>query len=63
METTVILKIRNTLLTAVVFGNLDFSTDGEIGLELNHENYILFDKSSEERIASGSLEISLHEMS
>jgi multiple sugar transport system ATP-binding protein len=62
METTVILKIRNTMLTAVVFGNLDFSTDGEIGLELNHENYILFDKSSEERIASGLLEISLNEM-
>ena len=62
METTVILKIRNTVLTAVVFGNLDFPTDGEIGLELNHENYILFDKSSEERIALVCLEISLNEM-
>ena len=63
METTVILKLGNTLLTAVVFGGLDFSTDGEIGIELNHENYILFDKSSEKRIAVGSLEISLNEMS
>jgi multiple sugar transport system ATP-binding protein len=63
METTVILKIRNTLLTAVVFGNLDFSADGELGLELNHENYLLFDKSSEQRIALGSLEISLHDKS
>ena len=62
METTVIMKIKNTVLTAVVFGNLDFSTDGEIGLELNHENYILFDKSSEEKIAIGSLEISLNEV-
>jgi multiple sugar transport system ATP-binding protein len=61
METTVILKIRNTMLTAVAFGNLDFSTDGEIGLELNHKNYILFDKSGEEMIALGSLEISPHE--
>ena len=60
METTVILKIRNTMLTAVVFGNLDFSTDGEIGLELNHDNYILFDRISEEMIAFGSLKISLN---
>lgn len=62
METTVILKIGNTLLTAVAFGNLDFSTDGEIGLELNQENYILFDKSSKKRIAIGLLEISLNKM-
>ena len=61
METTVILQIRDTLLTSVVFGNLDFSTDGEIGLELNHDNYILFDKSSEKRIGAGSLTVSLKE--
>jgi multiple sugar transport system ATP-binding protein len=59
METTVILKIKNTLLTSVVFGGLDFPVDGEIGLELTHDNYILFDKNSEENIATGSLRVSM----
>jgi multiple sugar transport system ATP-binding protein len=59
METTVVLKIKNTLLTAVVFGGADFSVDSEIGLELDHDKYILFDKTSEEKIATGSLTVSL----
>ena len=61
METTVILKTRNTLLTSVVFGSLDFAVDAEIGLELNHDNYILFDTSSEENIASGALSVSMRD--
>jgi multiple sugar transport system ATP-binding protein len=61
METTVILKIRNTMLTSVVFGSLDFPVDAEIGLELNHDNYILFDTSSEENIASGALSVSMRD--
>ena len=61
METTVILKINNTLLTSVVFGGTDFPVDGEMGLELNHDNYILFDKSSEQNIATGSLLVSLRD--
>ena len=59
METTVILKIKNTLLTSVVFGSLDFPVDAEIGLELDHDNYILFDKSSQLNIATGSLSVSM----
>lgn len=59
METTVILKIENTLLTAVVFGGMDFPVDSEIGFELNHDNYILFDKISQENIATGSLDVSM----
>ena len=61
METTVILKIKNTLLTSVVFGSLDFPVDAEIGLELDHDSYILFDKSSEENIATGSLHVSMRD--
>jgi len=61
METTVILKIENTLLTAVVFGGMDFPVDSEIGLELNHDNYILFDKISQENIATGSLGVSMRD--
>jgi len=59
METTVILKIKNTLLTSVVFGGHDFPVDGEIGLEMDQDSYILFDKTSEENIATGSLSVSL----
>ena len=61
METTVILKIKNTLLTSVVFGSLDFPVDTEIGLELDHDSYMLFDKSSEENIATGSLGVSMRD--
>jgi len=57
METTVILKMNNTLLTSVVFGGTDFPVDGEMGLQLAHDNYILFDKDSEENIAIGSLTV------
>jgi multiple sugar transport system ATP-binding protein len=59
METTVIVKIKNTLLTSVVFGGHDFPVDGEIGFELDQDSYILFDKTSEENIATGSLSVSL----
>lgn len=61
METTVIVKVKNTLLTSVVFGGQDFPVDGEMGLELNHNNYILFDKSSGDNIAAGSLTVSIRE--
>ena len=59
METTVIVKIKNTLFTSVVFGGHDFPVDGEIGLELDQDSYLLFDKTSEENIATGSLSVSL----
>ena len=59
METTVILKINNTLFTSVVFGGTDFPVDGEIGLELDHDSYLLFDKTSGENIGTGSLSVSL----
>lgn len=57
METTVIVKIGNTLLTSVVFGGQDFPVDGDIGLEMEHDNYILFDKKSGENITTGSLKV------
>jgi len=59
METTVILKINSTLLTSVVFGGHDFPVDGEIGFELDQGSYLLFDKTSEENISTGSLSVAL----
>lgn len=61
METTVLLKLKNILLTSVVFGGHDFPVDGEIGLELVDDNYILFDKNSARNIASGPLVMSLRD--
>jgi multiple sugar transport system ATP-binding protein len=58
METTVMLKLKNILLTSVVFGAQDFPVDGDIGLELIDDNYILFDKESQETITSGPLIVS-----
>ena len=57
METIVIVKVKDTLLTSVAFGGLDYEVDSEIGLSLNHDNYILFDKSSGVSLARGSLQI------
>ena len=59
METTVLVKIKNTLITSVVFGGMDFSVDSEIGLTLDHDNYLLFDKTSRKNIATGSLHVSM----
>jgi len=61
METTVMVKTGNSLLTSVVFGGQDFPVDGWTGVELNHDNYILFDKSSGENIATGTLTVALRE--
>ena len=57
METIVIIKIKETYLTSVVFGGLDFKVDSEIGMSLSSDNYFLFDKSSGSLMAAGSLSV------
>jgi multiple sugar transport system ATP-binding protein len=57
METIVIIRIKETYLTSVVFGGLDFKVDSEIGMSLSSDNYFLFDKSSGSLIAAGSLSV------
>lgn len=57
METIVMVRIKDTLLTSVAFGGLDYEVDSEIGLSLNYDNYILFDKTSGSNIATGSLKM------
>jgi len=57
METIVIVKVKDTLLTSVAFGGLDYEVDSEIGLSLNYDNYILFDKTGGGNIAAGSLKM------
>jgi multiple sugar transport system ATP-binding protein len=55
METIVIVRVKDTLLTSVAFGGLDFEVDSEIGLSLDYGNYILFDKNSGSNMTTGSL--------
>lgn len=57
METVVIVRVKNTLLTSVAFGGLDYKVDSKIGISLDYDNYILFDKSSGGNMATGSLKI------
>jgi multiple sugar transport system ATP-binding protein len=57
METIVIIRIKETYLTSVVFGGLDFKVDSEIGMSLSSDNYFLFDKISGSLIAAGSLSV------
>jgi len=57
METIVMIRIKDTLLTSVVFGGQDFDVDSEISLTFDHDNYILFDKDSGQKIAAGILRI------
>ena len=57
METIVIIRIKETYLTSVVFGGLDFKVDSDIGMSLSSDNYFLFDKSSGSLIAAGSLSV------
>ncbi len=57
METIVMIKIRDTLLTSVAFGGQDFDVDSDIGLTFDHDNYLVFDKDSGEKIAAGTLTI------
>jgi multiple sugar transport system ATP-binding protein len=57
METIVMIRIKDTLLTSVAFGGQDFDVDSEIGLTFDHDNYFLFDKDSGEKIAAGTLRI------
>jgi multiple sugar transport system ATP-binding protein len=57
METIVMIRIKDTLLTSVVFGGQDFDVDSEISLTFDHDNYIIFDKDSGQKIAAGTLRI------
>ncbi len=57
METVVRVKLGETLLTSVAFGDVDYEVDKQIGLSFNSNKYILFDKDSGENLCSGSLHI------
>jgi len=55
METIVKIKIGNSILTSVVFGDVDFEIESKIKISFPNDRYILFDKESEIQLASGKL--------
>jgi multiple sugar transport system ATP-binding protein len=57
METIVKVNVGGNLLTSVVFGSIDFKVDEEVGVTLNTDKYILFDKNSSLNIGRGKVQV------
>lgn len=55
METTVKLAVNDEVLTAVVFGGVDYPINHDINYEIIGKGIILFDKESQNKIGIGSL--------
>ena len=57
METTVKLKLDNMIISAIVFGSVDYEVDKEVAITIIDEKILMFDKESRERIGIGKLEL------
>ncbi len=58
METTVKADIGNgTMLTSVVFGNVDYEADRPIRMDMEGDQILLFDAETTKRVAIGSVEV------
>ena len=57
METTVKINFGGDILSAVVFGSIDYKVDQEIQFDIVGDGIILFDAVSKENLALGSVEI------
>ena len=56
METTVKLDVGGTILTAVVFGDVDYPVDSKVHFSF-HKAAVIFDKASGKNIAKGTLTV------
>lgn len=61
METTVKIRLGEQILSAVVFGSVDYTVDQPIALRFLDSQILLFDKATGDRIAVGKLEEIAHE--
>ena len=61
METTVKIRLGEQILSAVVFGSVDYAVDQTIALRFLDSQILLFDKATGDRIAVGKLEEIAHE--
>lgn len=57
METIVKIEAGGLLLTAVVFGSVDYEVDQEVGLRMGESHTVLFDAESNLNIGHGRIEI------
>ena len=57
MEATVKLRIGNFLLTGVIFGGVTFNIGTEMGMDIQGDDILLFDRASGKCISSGSIEL------
>ena len=57
METTVKVACGDTMLTSVVFGNVDYPVDMSIRLSINGSGLMLFDKRSGNAVGQGSVTV------
>ncbi len=57
METTVKVTCGDTMLTSVVFGNVDYPVDMPIRLAINGDGLMLFDEKSGNAVAQGSVTV------
>lgn len=55
METTVRVKLGGELLSAVIFGSVDYPVDHPIQIQFTGTDILLFDKASTNRIGNGRL--------
>lgn len=55
METTVKIKLGETILTSVVFGIIDYPMDTPIRINFKGDRIVLFDKATSQRITDGKL--------
>ncbi len=61
METTVKIRLGEQILSAVVFGSVDYAVHQHISLRFLDSQILLFDKATGDRIAIGKLEEIAHE--
>ena len=57
METTVKIDFGGDILSAVVFGSIDYAVDEEIRFDVVGDSIILFDAKSKKNLCLGSIEI------
>ena len=57
METTVKINFGGDILSAVVFGSIDYKTDEEIRFDIVGNDILIFDAVSKKSIALGAVEI------
>jgi multiple sugar transport system ATP-binding protein len=55
LETVIKLKIKNTILTSVAFGGVDYKVNIPISTNFTSNKYILFNKISRENISMGAI--------